>query len=311
MQLALVFSGSFVVFLAPSRGAEESLRHETSFSQGLQRAQSESKMMFVEFWRDNCIWCKRFDQTLKSPLVIEHLKDTVVVKAKNTENPQEVKRYGVSGYPALMLFDSGGNLIDSNSGYLSADAFIPWFASTKEYYRRISFHLEKLIRQDPKGMSREAAEAHLEMGLILRRNRKYSLAAQSISRARTNELARIERLERKEESDAPENDNPGIPLDKETLKLEYEILDRILYELAKTQILLGKRPEAAKVLQEYDAKLSKPDTRRHSWVLLQLGISLKKTGDVEAARKAFRRCDQLYPSSMEARECRKELALLR
>ena len=46
--------------------------------------------------------------------------------------------------PALMLFDSEGNLIAWNPGYLPADGFIPWFASVNQYYQRIALHLEIL-----------------------------------------------------------------------------------------------------------------------------------------------------------------------
>jgi len=335
----LIFTGFSAFLPATSRGAGDQLQFETSLSKALRRAGSENKLIFVEFWREGCTWCRKFEETLKDPQVVNQLSDLVLVKAKNTDHSREIRQFEVTGYPTLMLLDSQGKMLQSNPGYLPPERFVPWCSSIMGYYQRILTlkkkvqrnpedfqalltlgklysgdgrweearrYLGEITRLDSEGISRESAEAYLEIGLTWRRMRKYKSAMNYFPRARANILGRIKRLEGQKEGEAS-----GNPSRKDFLKQEHEVLDRILYELGKTLIMLGKRADAVKILEEYDSSLHAPDARRHSWVLYQLGLSQKKLGNLEAARQAFQRCDELYPRSMEARDSRKELVRLR
>lgn len=299
---------------------DATLRWETSFSRALERAGREKRLLVVDFWRDNCVYCTRMDlETFKDPRVIQLLSSYVPARIKNTEHPAEIERYKVDGYPTLALIDEKGNPIEVFAGFQPPGEFISWLATTADRhsrYRELEARiakdpsdlaarlalgklysgdgkrekarecLEALIGADPSGKRFETGEAHLEIGLTWRRSREYRRAAEAISKAREIALAI---------STAP----PG--------KAPADFLDRTLYELGVTHLLAGSRKELVATLEEYDARVTKPDARRHPWVLLQLGQARRKEGAHEAAKRAFQRCDELYPRSPEARESREEL----
>ncbi|MGH9361696.1 MAG: tetratricopeptide repeat protein, partial [Thermoanaerobaculia bacterium] len=100
----------------------------------------------------------------------------------------------------------------------------------------------------------------------------------------------------------------GTPEKPGAASPEAALLDRVLHELAASQLLGGNRAALIAALEEYEARVRSPDPRRHAWVLLQLAQAKKRNGALEAARRTFQKCDQLYPRSIEARECREELA---
>jgi thioredoxin-like negative regulator of GroEL len=324
---------------------EPTLRWETGVAEGLKRARAEKRLVLVDFWRDQCPWCVRLEtETFADERVLKALGEVVAVKVKNTENPDELARYSVDSYPTIALLDADGQAIEMHSGYLPADAFLGWLSSNRDRYARFAAlkeqirkdprdlraHLDlgklytgdgnweearrcfaEVIRADPEGKRRESAEALLETGITWKRSREYTRALESLQKARKIALAlqaaAIEPAKgagqpQPEKAAAGATARPGDAV---------EVLDRVLHETAATQLLLGKREALIQTLEEYDAKVSAPDPRRHSWVLLQLGQARKKAGALDGAKLAFQRCDELYPRSSEARQCREELAALK
>ncbi len=181
--------------------------------------------------------------------------------------------------------------------------------------------LEEVLRGDAGGKRRESGEAHLQIGLTWKRSREYARALDSFQKARKIALVLLAgpRAGGKEvgapaaagkEAGGPAPVGPAVGTPPRASE-DLDLLDRVLHETAVTQVLLGKREALIETLEEYDAKVSIPDARRHSWVLLQLGEAKKRAGALEEARRAFSRCDELYPRSSEARQCREELAALR
>jgi tetratricopeptide (TPR) repeat protein len=163
---------------------------------------------------------------------------------------------------------------------------------------------EAIFKADAALQRAESAEACLEMGLLLRRAYEYTKALEFFAKARVTALARAEAAAKAENAAAKKPDGPA-PL----AKPEVELLDKVLYELAATQILAKKKDALRATLDEYDRKVSTPDSRRHAWVLLKLGQACLEAGDDAKAREAWKRCDSLYSRSPEARECREAQAL--
>ncbi len=105
------------------------------FSTGFELAEAESKLMFVVFETNWCGYCKKMNRsTFKDPGVVERLNELVAVKI-NAEDDKRVNgysgrelasRYGVAGYPALMVLDPGGAVRSRTSGFLSAREFLEW-----------------------------------------------------------------------------------------------------------------------------------------------------------------------------------------
>ena len=105
------------------------------FGAGLELAEAESKPMFVVFETNWCGYCRKMNRsTFKDPGVVERLNELVAVKI-NAEDDKRINgysgrelasRYGVAGYPALMVLDPGGEVRSRTSGFLSAREFLKW-----------------------------------------------------------------------------------------------------------------------------------------------------------------------------------------
>jgi tetratricopeptide (TPR) repeat protein len=313
------------------------LRWETTLADGLRRAAAEKKLVFVDFWRDACPHCTRLEKiTLVDEDVLRALADTVPVRAKNVENPEAVEKYGIGGFPTLLLLEPDGTTIDAAIGFHGPEEFLGWLATARGLHERIAL-FEERVRRDPTdlaahlGLGRlqagngrwaearacfgkvlaadpgekrpESAEAHLEIGITWKRTGEYRKAHDEIARARELALAaRPKPGEAAKEAADPKEKAPAPRAGEDPL-------DRILHELAGAMLLLTDRKAGAPaVLEEYDAKVVAPDPRRHAWVLLKLGNLRSSAGNREGARAAWKRCDELYPRSPEGRECREALA---
>ena len=105
------------------------------FGAGLELAEAESKPVFVVFETSWCGYCKKMNRsTFKDPVVVERLNDLVAVKI-NAEDDKKINgysgrelasRYGVAGYPALMVLGPGGEVRSRTSGFLNARDFLEW-----------------------------------------------------------------------------------------------------------------------------------------------------------------------------------------
>jgi thiol-disulfide isomerase/thioredoxin len=82
------------------------------------------KPVMVDFYAIWCGWCKKLDATTYSNPVIQKLAEEFIsVKIDGDKNKDIVAKYRVSGYPTVIFFDSGGNIIINKPGYSGADVF--------------------------------------------------------------------------------------------------------------------------------------------------------------------------------------------
>jgi len=105
------------------------------FGAGLELAGAESKPIFVVFETNWCGYCKKMNRsTFKDPGVVERLNELVAIKI-DAEDAKKVNgysgrelasRYGVAGYPALMMLGPRGEVRSRTSGYLDARDFLAW-----------------------------------------------------------------------------------------------------------------------------------------------------------------------------------------
>ncbi len=105
------------------------------FAPGLERAKAEAKPVLVDFYADWCGPCRVMERrTFRHPEVVERLGDVVPVRvdAEDTRSKRGVRgtevadRYGVRGYPTLVLMDGEGRELDRVSGFLNAEQFLRW-----------------------------------------------------------------------------------------------------------------------------------------------------------------------------------------
>ncbi len=126
------------------------------FNDGLAKARSENKPLFVEFYTDWCIYCRKFQkETIKDRNVGKMLSENFAYVRVNAENSKNrVKFYGkslsnveltqvlgITAFPALVFLDSEGKPISKLFGFIPPRQFtaVLDYIHQKCYETQISF----------------------------------------------------------------------------------------------------------------------------------------------------------------------------
>ena len=102
-----------------------------SFKDAMAKAKKENKLVYLHFTTDWCGWCRRIENDIyKKEAGQEALKNFVCASINCTRNYKDARfnqqlaqKYGVKGYPALVILAPDGTLIHQFSGYRKMDAF--------------------------------------------------------------------------------------------------------------------------------------------------------------------------------------------
>ncbi|MEJ2427501.1 MAG: thioredoxin family protein [Deltaproteobacteria bacterium] len=108
-----------------------------AFDDGLAKARTENKPIFVEFYAEWCIFCKKFEkETIKDQNVSKMLSENFVYARLNAE-----EAFGINAYPSLVFLDSKGKPITMLSGFIPPHQFMPVLAYIEQkcYETQISF----------------------------------------------------------------------------------------------------------------------------------------------------------------------------
>jgi thioredoxin len=107
----------------------------TDFGTALTRARAENKPILVTFVTGWCGYCRKMDQTTwRDAEVIARLNDVLTARI-DAEDPKErngysgvalAERYGVQGFPTLVVLDAAGRMVSRTSGYQTPDDLIDW-----------------------------------------------------------------------------------------------------------------------------------------------------------------------------------------
>lgn len=108
--------------------------HELTFDQALERAASEDKLVFIDFFTIWCVPCREMDATtFKDPEVAAWLAEHTValkVDAEASEtNEALAERFGVRSYPNYVFLSPEGELQDRLTGKRASAPFIAFGAS--------------------------------------------------------------------------------------------------------------------------------------------------------------------------------------
>lgn len=122
--LSLILVSALLIGCSKS-GAKDNLNWETNLETALQRAKQENKAVLVDFTgSDWCIWCQRLSNEVFSKSEFEKFADENLILVKvdfprNIEqsadtkmyNNQLAQRFGIEGFPTVLLFNSQGQLV--------------------------------------------------------------------------------------------------------------------------------------------------------------------------------------------------------
>ena len=126
------------------------------FNDGLAKAKSENKPIFVEFYTDWCPYCKKFQrETIRNQKVAamlaenfayvrfnaEDSKNRIKYNGRSMSNVELTSSFGITGYPSLVFLDSAGQPIKMLSGFVPPDQFatVLDYIHQKCYETQISF----------------------------------------------------------------------------------------------------------------------------------------------------------------------------
>ena len=128
---------SNTVFMGGAATATEhktfnTVNNNAELDAAIKKASSEGKAVFLDFYADWCVECIRMEKsTFSKPEVQELFADTVLLKADVTANNDEdkamLRRFGLIGPPAMLVFGEDGKEKRNYRmvGFYPADEFVP------------------------------------------------------------------------------------------------------------------------------------------------------------------------------------------
>ena len=127
------------------------------FEDGLAKAITDNKPLFVQFYTDWCAACKMFQkETLENSNVERMLAKNFIAVRLNAENSEKRNKYmgkslsnveltsyfGIMAFPSLVFLEPGGRPITLIPGFVPAPQFLALlnYIQQKCYLTEISFH---------------------------------------------------------------------------------------------------------------------------------------------------------------------------
>ena len=109
------------------------------------KARRRDQPFVVEFYTSWCGYCKKFDRdVLQSRTVGEYLNDRFIVYKLNAEEEVSIaKRYGVSGYPTILIFNSKGDVVEKVAGYIGETQFLQLVKSLRAKEKELSLNFDQ------------------------------------------------------------------------------------------------------------------------------------------------------------------------
>lgn len=110
---------------APAAASEPAGEWRTNFSESLDQAEKEHKLVLADFYTSWCGWCKRLDQTtFADPELTRYLNEHFIPVKLNAEDRAEGQRTAekndVSAYPTGLVFAPNGKVLGRIFGYFDA-----------------------------------------------------------------------------------------------------------------------------------------------------------------------------------------------
>jgi len=97
-----------------------------SFDDALKQAGSEKKLVLVDFTATWCGWCTKLkEEVFEKDEFKQYVADKFVLVAIDADKNRElVDKYGVNGFPTIMVLDEAGKAVHKIVGFKPLEEFI-------------------------------------------------------------------------------------------------------------------------------------------------------------------------------------------
>jgi len=103
----------------------DSIIWNTTLGDALKVASDSSRYTVANFYTDWCKWCKIQDEsTFTDSRVIAMTRRFVFARINAEVDTLNARKYGVNGYPTVIIFDKSGVEVDRLIGYLRPEEFV-------------------------------------------------------------------------------------------------------------------------------------------------------------------------------------------
>ncbi len=257
------------------RSRPASLEWHRESAEAFLEARESQHPVLAFLYADWCTYCRRMDsETFRNPAVIEEMGPHFAWLRLNAETDTEgvelQRRFGVEGYPTILILDGDGNEIDRLSGYVPPDQFVPRIESLVS--GPDSFPgLQDQLEENP-----DSAEAHFKIAS------KY--------------------LERKRFREAGEHLQKVVALDPNN---QSGLVDDGLYYMAGAEAMLGETDAALATLDKLRARF--PGNEHATASSLMRAQLLIQNGEGSEARELLTRFLRDHPEHRAAAQIRQLL----
>lgn len=108
-----------------------------SFEELKERAAVTEKYFLVDFYTSWCGYCKKMDKTtFKDENVVSYVRKHFIaykIDAEKGEGTELAQKYGVRGFPTVLVFNKSGKLIGKVAGYKTA---LPFLQDLEKYTKK-------------------------------------------------------------------------------------------------------------------------------------------------------------------------------
>ena len=292
-----------------------------SLEAALRKADEDSRIVFVDFYADWCVWCKRFEDTLMDERVAAELPGFVAARVYDKERPDLLRKYGVTGFPTIAFLEADGEVLQILGGYKKPDEFLAVLRAIEAIPAGLPARRAALAKNP------EDVAANMWMAAYFARRKEKAKSRLHYSRALEGLAAETER----NKDTALLEDS--LPLYRELVELRegtwdalvavadklaspqararfLSCVDTATREDATAQMAVGQARERhgmdAEAGQAYDRamELTKKDLERnrtHPFYLAALGRCHYLRGDYAQADRLSQQALKRYPKAVEAR----------
>lgn len=262
------------VWMGMSNVWSEEIVWLSTYEDAIAASKSLDQPIMIDFYTDWCRWCKELDKTTYQDANVVALSNEFVCAKVDAEGRNFdrglLRKYKITGYPAILFLNSDGLVIGEVRGYLPAMHFLPKMKQSLNTYNDLA-DAKKTIKTNPND-----PKAAYQIGHSFFSSGDFDKAEDYLLRVVEHD---------------PDNDSGFLP-------------DAIL-ELG---VLYGQSNQLDKAL-DYFSQFTERFTlheRRHE-ALYFTGLSFYLLENFEMAKKSFEMVVELYPQSPYAEQAQKVL----